>query len=394
MAVTTTDVLVVGGGLIGCATAYYLAKRGVSVTVAERREAPGRETTARSGAIIRAHYGVPELVTLAWEANQRYARFVDEVGKPCGFVRCGYSVLVDKDDAETLRLNVCMHQALGVHVSLIPPDHLGARIPWLKLDDVALVAWEPKAGYASPAMTVAAYAAQAQELGAKFLFDSSVTAAEREGEAWRVTLSSGDVVSASRVVVCTGNWSRPIGALFGLDLPVTPVRAQITVLERPEECREPMPVVSDLIHLAYYRQEENGGMWVGSSDMADLAERLPTPENYREEADPCAIEAARRKAALRFDSMTNVDVRRAFCGLYETTPDWQPIIDTFDPTLHAAVGFSGHGFKLAPVVGDAMAARALGEAPPFDTSLFTLSRFAAERPIKSRYTYRKARFLR
>ncbi|BDI32954.1 oxidoreductase [Capsulimonas corticalis] len=390
----TTDVLVVGGGLIGCSTAYYLAKRGVRVTVVERREAPGRETTARSGAIIRAHYGVPELVTLAWEANQRYARFADEVGKPCGFVRCGYSVLVDSEDVETLRANVCMHQALGVHVSLIPPDHLGARAPWLKLHDVALVAWEPKGGYANPALTTSSYAAQAQALGAEFRFDSTVTAAERQSDSWRVTLENGDTISAARVVVCTGNWSRPVGALFGLELPVAPVRAQIVVLDRPEEGRGPMPVVSDLVNLAYYRQEENGGMWAGSSDMADLAEFLPAPEDYREAADAPAIDAAKRKATLRFEGMANPEVQRAFCGLYETTPDWQPIIDTFDASLHAAVGFSGHGFKLAPVVGDAMAARALGEVPPFDTSLFTLSRFAAGRPIKSRYTYKRARFLR
>ena len=125
--ITTTDVLVIGGGLIGCATAYYLAKRGVRVTVAERREAPGKETTARSGAIIRAHYGVPELVTLAWEANQRYARFADEVGGPCGFVRCGYSVLVDKPaTSKPCALNVCMHQgARRAGVALIPAGSSG-----------------------------------------------------------------------------------------------------------------------------------------------------------------------------------------------------------------------------------------------------------------------------
>ena len=91
MASMTADVLVVGGGLMGCATAYYLAQSGAKTTVIERKSAPGTETTARSGAIIRAHYGVPALVTLALEANKRYARFDDEIGHPCGFVPAGYS---------------------------------------------------------------------------------------------------------------------------------------------------------------------------------------------------------------------------------------------------------------------------------------------------------------
>ncbi len=110
-----------------------------------------------------------------------------------------------------------------------------------------------------------------------------------------------------------------------------------------------------------------------------------------------AVSDARRKAALRFDGMGADDkggVQRAFSGLYETTPDWQPIIDSFGDSLHAAVGFSGHGFKLAPVVGEAMAARALGKPDPFDIALFAQSRFAEDRPIRSRFPYQRAKFLR
>lgn len=391
------DVLIVGGGLMGCATAFHLAQAGGKVVLAERNAAPGRETTARSGAIIRAHYGVPELVALALEANKRYARFADEVALPCGFVPCGYSVLVDESDTETLRANVAMHRSLGVNVSLLAPDELAVMVPGLKTHDAALVAWEPDGGYADPALTVKAYATRARELGADLRFDAPVTAANPDEGGWTVTLGNGDTVSAGQVILCTGNWSRPVGALFGLDLPVTPVRAQIVVLERPASSQSLMPVVSDLINLAYFRADGADGMWVGSSDMADLQEALPRPDGYNEGADPGVIDAARHKAALRFADMDAGDkggVQRAFCGLYETTPDWQPIMDSFGNGLHAAVGFSGHGFKLAPVVGEALAARALGTASPFDLSLFRLARFAEGQNIKSQHAYQRARFLR
>ncbi len=394
----TADVLVVGGGLMGCATAYYLAQAGAKTTLIERQSLPGTETTARSGAIIRAHYGVPALVKLALEANRRYSQFDDEVGRPCGFVRAGYCVLVDESDAQNLRDITAMHQSLGVHAWLLTPDELKEIVPAVKTGDAALAAYEPDGGFASPPLTVAAYAARAQELGAEMRCGVSVQAAEPEGCGWRVSLSTGETVSAGQVVLCTGNWSRPVGALFGLDLPVTPARAQIVVLERPAPFEGVFPVVSDLINLAYFRADGENGMWVGSSDNADLQDYLPAPDGYDEGVGAKAISDARRKAALRFDGMAEGSdkggVQRAFSGLYETTPDWQPIIDSFGGTLHAAVGFSGHGFKLAPVVGEAMAARALSLPDPFDISLFTQSRFAEDRPIRSLYPYQRAKFLR
>ena len=394
----TADVLVVGGGLMGCAAAYYLARSGAKTALVERRPAPGTETTARSGAIIRAHYGVPALVSLALEAGNRYARLQDEVGRPCGFVRAGYSVLVDAADAQNLRDITAMHQSLGVNARLLTPGELKELVPAVKVEDAALAAYEPDGGFASPSLTVAAYSARAQDLGAKMYYEASVTAAEPQGSGWRVSLSSGEMISAGQVVLCTGNWSRPAGALFGLDLPVTPVRAQIVVLERTAPFQGLFPVVSDLINLAYFRADGEDGMWVGSSDNADLQESLPAPDGYDESAGASAVSEARRKAALRFDGMAEGSdkggVQRAFSGLYETTPDWQPIIDSFGGTLHAAVGFSGHGFKLAPVVGEAIAARALQRPDPFDMSLFTLSRFAEDRPIRSSFPYQRARFLR
>lgn len=393
----TTDVLVIGGGLMGCSTAYHLARQGVKTTLVERRAQPGQETTARSGAIIRAHYGVPELVTLALEANRRYARFDEEIGYPCGFVPSGYSVLVDEADEANLRGAVAMHQARGVNVSLISPAELQAIVPAVRVEDAALVAWEPDGGYASPALTVAAYATGASDRGADLRFDCPVIAAERAGEHWNVTLGDGTILSAGQVMICTGNWSRPVGALFGQDLPVTPVRAQIVVLERPASFTGVFPVVSDLINLAYFRADGEGGMWVGSSDNADLQESLPQPDGYDEGTGAKAIRDARRKAALRFDGMDAGDkggVQRAFSGLYETTPDWQPVMDSLGDGLHAAVGFSGHGFKLAPVVGEAMAARAMGRPDPSDISLFRLSRFAEEQPIRSQHPYQRAKFLR
>jgi len=397
----TTDVLVIGAGLMGCATAYELASRGASVLVAERNAAPGRETTARSGAIIRAHYGVPELVQLANEANRRFLDFEAIYGGSAGYNECGYAVLVNEADTGTLRANIALHQSLGVNVALLVPESFAPFVPGLKVHDIALIAYEPRGGYADPALTVASLHAAAQRRGAQFFFDSPVLGARAKGNGWRVKLDNDQEVCCGQVVITTGNWSNATGQIFGLDLPVVPMRAQIAVVERASEYGGPMPVVSDLINLAYFRSDGATGMWVGSSDSADLQDYQPVPRGvkpipHQEEADAASVHAAKSKAALRFKGIDAEDkggIQRAFCGLYETTPDWQPIIDSFE-TVHVAVGFSGHGFKLSPVIGEDMALRVLGEPSPHPTGIFDLDRFAAGRPVKSKFSYERAKFLR
>jgi glycine/D-amino acid oxidase-like deaminating enzyme len=176
---TTCDVLVVGGGLMGCATARELSSRGANVVVAEKNPLPGSETTARSGAIIRAHYGVPELVVLALEANKRYADFQNDTGHDVGWTNCGYAVLVDEDDVRVLESNVAMHQSLGVNVELLPPEDIRDMATALRTHDAALACYEPDGGFASPALTVKALSQLAQEQGARFLFNAPVVSAEK-----------------------------------------------------------------------------------------------------------------------------------------------------------------------------------------------------------------------
>jgi sarcosine oxidase subunit beta len=392
----TTDVLIVGGGLMGCSIAYHLAKKNIATTLIERNAQPGLETTARSGAIIRAHYGVPELVALAKESNSRYIGFSEEVGADCGFSQCGYIVLVDDDDVDVLKANTAMHRSLGVNVTLVRPCDVNEIAPTVVTDDIALASYEPFGGYANPSKTVAAYSSRAEQLGAKFLYKNTVISATPRASGWDVKLSSGDSIGCGQVVIATGNWSNTAGAPFRVNLPVAPVRAQIVVMDRPGSGKS-MPVVSDLINLAYFREEGETGMWIGSSDMTDLQEKLDHPEGFNEAADTFAIEKAFKNASLRFKNIPSdypANIQRSFTGLYETTPDWQPIIDSLPNNVHVAVGFSGHGFKLAPSVGEIITSAVSSEVQRPEVEIFRLSRFAEGKLIKSQNTYQRARFLR
>jgi glycine/D-amino acid oxidase-like deaminating enzyme len=124
---------------------------------------------------------------------------------------------------------------------------------------------------------------------------------------------------------------------------------------------------------------------------------LEVPDGFNEVADSVSIEKAYEKASLRFNDIPKTypeNIQRSFAGLYETTPDWQPIIDDLPGNIHIAVGFSGHGFKLAPSVGEIITSAVLAEPARKEIEIFGLSRFANDKPIKSQRTYQRARFLR
>jgi glycine/D-amino acid oxidase-like deaminating enzyme len=278
---------------------------------------------------------VPELVALALEANRRYISGGED-GLDFGFKQCGYACWWMKTTAMCCSPTWRCTATWAVTYRLLQAHELQDMVPALKTHDVSAVAYEPKGGYADPLQTVKVYADAARRKGTTLCFGATVIGAQKFGDEWRIELQNGDTISAAQVVLCTGNWSQGVGALLGLKLPVAPVRAQITVMQRPPQWQGSFPVISDLVNLAYFRVEGESGMWVGSSDMSDLQEQLPAPEGFNEAADEAAIEAARHKTALRFegfDTNDKADVQRAFCGLYETTPDWQPIIDSFD-TVH------------------------------------------------------------
>jgi len=381
------DAVVVGGGIMGCATALELARRGASVAVLEKG-ALASGSTGKSSAIVRQHYSNEVTARMARWGLDVFRDFDERVGGECGFVGCGFLVLVPAADAEGLHANVALQRGVGVDTRVLAPEEIREVLPGAASSDLVAAAWEPDAGYADPHLTTTGLAGAARRHGARFFVNTTVTGIRFAGGRVTGVDSTAGPFDAAAVVNCAGPWGRRVGAMAGLDVPVNACRAQVSVYGRPEGQRGPHPVVLDFAHASYFRPETGNLMLVGLIDPSE-ADDVVDPDAYPEHTDRGFDEMVGMRWIERCPAMEAAELRRGYAGLYEITPDWHPIMDEVPAGSghFLCTGFSGHGFKLAPAVGLMTAQMVLGETPAFDAGLFRLSRWAEGEPVTGRYEY-------
>lgn len=383
----TFDVVIVGGGIIGCATALELSRRGSKVAVLEKGSLASG-STGKSSAIVRQHYSNEVTARMARWGLDVFHDFEERVGGPCGFVRCGFLVLVAAEDAEGLHANVALQQGVGINTRVLSPEEVRDVLPGAAASDLVAAAWEPDAGYADPHMTTTGLANAAKRHGARFFFNTEVTGMRFVGDRVVGVDTPSGGFDAPAVVNCAGPWGRRVGRMAGLDVPVNACRAQVSVYGRPEGQRGPHPVVLDFAHASYFRPETGNLMLVGLIDPSE-ADDVVDPDAYPEHTDRGFDEMVGMRWVERCPAMEAAELRRGYAGLYEITPDWHPIIDEVPAGSghFLCTGFSGHGFKLAPAVGLMTAEMVLGGKPTFDVEMFRLSRYAEGKPVRGRYEY-------
>jgi glycine/D-amino acid oxidase-like deaminating enzyme len=200
-----------------------------------------------------------------------------------------------------------------------------------------------------------------------------------------VRTTDGEIESPV-VVNATGLWGDRLGRMVGLDIPITVCRHKINFVAWPDEARAPHPLVYDFVTNIYTRPETGGLVLVGSLDSDELKDRAD-PDHYQEGVSFDETADALQRIAHRFPVLERGAVAKGYAGCFDVTPDWHPILDQAGPDgFYLAVGFSGHGFKLSPAVGEMMAELiTAGPRPASDISVFGLSRFAEDKPIRGTY---------
>jgi glycine/D-amino acid oxidase-like deaminating enzyme len=210
-----------------------------------------------------------------------------------------------------------------------------------------------------------------------------------------VTLADGTTVSAGAVVVAAGPWSVGLLAGLGVDVPVTAHREPILLVD-PGRPVGPVPVFSDLARLQYIRPERSGELLVGNSDLSVLDPA--DPDDYPNAADETYVEAAGEKFAARFPALPDAGISSSYAGCYDVTPDFNPILSaTPHAGLFLATGFSGHGYKISPAVGELMAdlvCDGMSRNPAIPAQDFRLGRFADGDLLTSPHPYAGAGQLR
>jgi glycine/D-amino acid oxidase-like deaminating enzyme len=386
--VTGGRVVIIGAGLIGLSTARALTARGVDDVLVLERATLASGGTGKSSGVVRCHYGVPSLAAMAWRSLPTF----EALGETVGFRQVGYLVAVGPQNVPALRATTSMHQQLGIDVELISHERAAELWPYLRLDDVAAFGYEPRGGYGDAAQLASHFGARARDGGARIRQGTPVARVLTRGDAVTgVELAGGDVVDADVVVVAAGWWSRALLAGAGVELPVTSVHSELIVVDAGEPLRG-LPVLSDLVSLQYARVEGSGRLLVGNSDHSRPADA--DPDDYPNRASEAGLEQAAAKVLHRFAGFPSPAVASSYAGCYDVTPDWNPVIAPVGAAgLIVAAGFSGHGFKISPAVGDLLADLVLdGDSrdPDIPAADFRLERFAAGTPLTSRFPYASA----
>ena len=381
---TTADAVIIGGGVMGCSILYNLGQQGMRDLVLLERDVLASGSSGRSQAISRVHYSNPVTTSLAWESQKLFRTFEDTVGGPSGFVRTGYMLVVGTDEKEAMEQNVAMQRSLGVDTRSISRQEASEVAPMLALDDAAGLAYEPESGYADPYSVASTYARRARDTGAEVNLETPVTRIQVSDSRVQGVETAQGTVSAPIVVVAAGPWSTAMLRDIGIELPVRPVRHQLIVLERPDDLPD-HPVVGDLIHETSFRPDSTNLTLIGSE------EEETDIDTWNRGVDMDVVATAFNRVATRCPLLAQASFRTGWSGLFDVTPDWHPILDRVAGVdgLYCAVGFSGHGFKLSPMVGVVMAELiAKGQASSVDISMLDWDRFKEDRLMKSRYRYR------
>lgn len=386
---SAAEVVIVGGGIEGLAAAWALTRRGVRDVVVLERATVASGGTGKSSGIVRCHYGVPSLAAMAWRGTHVLEQAAELLGQEVGFEQVGYLVGVGTDNVAPFQASVASQQALGIDTRLVSHDDVAGLWPAAYLDDLAAFAYEPRGGYGDAYSTAMAFAASARRQGARVRQSAMVTEVLTSGSrATGVRLADGSTISAGNVIVAAGPWSLALLAPHGIDIPLVVHREPILIVDPGEPLGE-VPVFSDLARLQYVRAERSGDLLLGNSDLSALSPA--DPDRYSNAADDQQIDVATGKFVARFPNLVAAALTATYAGCYDVTPDFNPIVSaTPIEGLFVAVGFSGHGFKISPAVGELIADLVLGgvsTAPGVPETDFRLSRFAEGDLLTSPYPY-------
>jgi sarcosine oxidase subunit beta len=370
---------------MGASVAYYLADRGVTnVVLVERESQLGTASTGRNAGGFRHQFSHPANIELSKESIALFANFEEVVGHPIDFWPDGYLFLLSSDaSVSAFRNNVDLQRAHGVRVDWLSAADAAALCPGLAVEGVIGATYCGDDGIADPNGVTQGFARAAQARGIEIRRAEEVMGVRVEaGKVTAVDTSIG-TIATPRVVNAAGAWAHAVGRFADVDVPVTPERRHIFIAQPPgggswddAAHRGKVPASRLMVidfESTFYFHREGGGLLFG---MADPEEQPGFDITVRWDFLPTVIEVA----VQRLPAMSEAAVSHAWAGLYEMTPDHNPIIG---PAPHVdgfftIAGFSGHGFQHAPAAGRILADLMTGRDPGVDVSPFAHDRFARQ----------------
>jgi sarcosine oxidase, subunit beta len=385
----TCDVLIIGGGVIGTSIAHSLARRQVGRVVLLEKSYLGAGSSGKSGAIVRQHYSNRLTASMAQKSLRVFERFDDLVGGPPVFTRTGLVLVVNERDRAGLDANVAMQQELGIDVKLVSAQVLADIDSNARLGEDELAVYESEAGYVEAVQVVASFAEAARRDGADVRLGVEVKSVVVEGDRVTGVETNEGRYECGTLVLAAGPWAAQLAKTAKWKLPVQACRTQVALFRRPPDFGRRGAVYADFVQGIYFKPTHGDMIHAGSLAGEEVKDPVD-PDDYNEAADGAWLPQVRQRLGRRYPAMHRGYGRGGYGALYAITPDWHPILDRL-PNLrgaYCAVGFSGHGFKMSPVVGQLMTELIVdGQAKTLDVAPLRLARFDENDPVKTPYNY-------
>ena len=364
------DAVVVGGGVIGCSSAHALAHAGASVTLVEAGELASAASGASAGG-VRQQGRDPRELPIAMRAIARWPGLADELGADLDYRQDGHLTLVEREqDLPALEARVRDEQARGLDIRVVAGSELRELVPGLAPAMLA-GAWCPSDGHAMPILVTKAFAAAARRLGATVLERTSATAIRVDGGRVVAVETTAGRIPCRSVLLAAGAWSARLTRPLGIDLPIETRALQMMVTD-PMPARL-KPVVGCVGRRLSLKQLPDGAYLLGGGWPGEVDEERRLGRTLSASMVGSAIHGS-----AVYLPLLESRVVRAWTGLEAMAVDEVPILGPLPGVEGAfvACGFSGHGFALAPCVGELMAELITTGHSPIPLEPLGLQRFA------------------
>ncbi len=365
------DVVVVGGGVIGTSIAFHLAEAGVPDVVLLERGELGAGSTCKAAGGVRAQFSDRINIELGARSLEAFGRFPERPGQEIDLHTVGYLFLLSTEEQVSgFARDVALQNELGISSRMIDPAEAKRLSPLIETDGVLAAAYSPDDGHCTPESVVLGYASAARRHGAILITGVPVTGLRSAGDEIRTVVTDRGSIEAGTVICAAGAWSRALGEMAGVELPVTPLRRQVMFTEAIPDLDPVVPFTVDFA-TSFYFHREGRGLLLGMSD----PEQEP---GFHLQYSQDWLPRLGAVMATRAPRLLDVGLSDGWAGLYEVTPDHNALIGraATPSNLLYATGFSGHGFLQAPAVGEIVRDLHLGRTPFVDVTPLAVERFA------------------
>lgn len=367
----TADVVIIGGGVTGCGTAYNLAKKGVTDVVVLEKNFLSYGASGRCGGGIRQQFTTKANIKLAMESVRIFEGLSQELGIDIEYYQGGYLIITYEDEVDQFKKNVTLQNSLGLNSRYITPEEAREIVPYLNIDPIAGAAFCPTDGHANPFKVVQGYAEKAEEMGVEINTFTDVTDIVVEDSQIVAVKTDKGTIETGIVVNAAGGFSKDIAAMAGVDMPNKPYRHEILVTEPMEHLLDPM-VISFKTGI-YFSQQECGSIIGGIGDPEE-------PSSYNISGSLRFLKRMCKTMMELVPVFGHLNVLRQWAGFYDVTPDAQPVLGWTEGVkgLCQANGYSGHGFMIAPKVTELIAELLVDGKTSMPIDDLNLNRFEGE----------------